>query len=91
MRNQTLHPGDKVMVICSPYSSVKNGTVAIIKEIKRDYFKPVSDRYSRPGYDLYVLAGLPHTLFREYELKSECGCGAARFARAKERGYESME
>lgn len=56
-----LKNGDRVTIVRSPYSSVRNGTEAVIEEIRPDHFGPQQH--------LYILSGLPHKLFRVYELQ----------------------
>jgi len=52
---------NRVIIINSPYSAVKNGTVAVIENIKYNHFGK--------GEHLFVLAGLSHKLFREHEIR----------------------
>ena len=56
-----LKQGDKVMIVHSPYESVKNGTVSIIKDIK---FAKTNKHWV-----LYILDTKPCSLFCEHELQ----------------------
>ena len=50
--------GDKVIVIKSPYVSVKNGTVSVVKDIKRGSYG-----------QLFILDNLPNKAFWKQELQ----------------------
>jgi hypothetical protein len=54
--------GQQVVVVISPYSSVRVGTVATIERIRLNHFGP--------RQHLYELSGVEHKLFREYELSA---------------------
>jgi hypothetical protein len=53
--------GDKVKIIRSPYSSVKNGTEAYI-------LKKIFERYGE-NWTMYILDTKPCSTFRMYELE----------------------
>ena len=53
--------GDKVIVTHSPYSCIKNGTIATIKDIK---FAEMGKRW-----ELYILDTKPCSSFREHEIE----------------------
>ena len=58
-----------VKIISSPYSDVKNGTIAEVEQVLRNHFD-----YSMPGrhplrYDCYKLKNLPHQYFGAWEVE----------------------
>ena len=56
-----MNEGDEVVIVVSPYSHVKIGTVAVVGRIRYDHFGK--------GEHLYELVGLSHGLFRGHELR----------------------
>lgn len=57
--------GQSVVIITSPYSSVRPGTVATIERIQ--YKTEFTESGHKRVYTLYELKGLPHRLFYKYE------------------------
>ena len=53
--------GDFVVITQSPYSSVPNGTVTKITDIRQSHFGF--------GIHLYILGALPHKGFRRHEIR----------------------
>jgi hypothetical protein len=56
-----MNVGDKVRVVYSPYSSVKNGTITTVGQIILDHFGP--------RRHLYILDGLDCRHFLEHEIE----------------------
>lgn len=54
--------GELVYIVQSPYSDVPKGSKGVLQEIRKDHF----------GKDehLYVVSGLNHKNFREYEISA---------------------
>lgn len=59
--------GDKVIITHSPYSSVREGTVATIASIRKK--TEMTESWRLLTFTLYELSGLPHRLFYRSETK----------------------
>jgi len=55
-----MNKGDTVVIIRSPYRSVKNGTVTTIKDTLHHYFGTKEE--------VYTLEGIPEKYFKEREI-----------------------
>ena len=55
-----MNKGDTVVVIRSPYRSVKNGTVSTIKESFKHYYGTKDE--------VFTLEGIPELYFKEHEI-----------------------
>ena len=61
MDSKTVLVGDTVCIVRSPYTSIRNGTQAVVERIYPNHFAP--------GIHLYWLAGLPNRCFRRAEIQ----------------------